>query len=109
MVLYRNVTHTTARQGMSLLLFRFVYPLSSVGSSDQPHGFWHLFFFLSLISRSNSCKSKIHLINLGLDSFFFKRYLKAAWSVKMTYAPSKYDLNFSRANTTTKSSFSVVW
>jgi len=107
MVLYRNVTHTTARHGMSLLLFWFVYPWSSVGSSDQPHGFQH--FFLSLISRSNSCKSKIHLINLDLDSFFFKRYLKAAWSVKMTYIPGKYNLNFSRANTTTKSSFLVAW
>ena len=33
--------------------------------------------FLSQISISNSCSSKIHLINHGLASFFESRYLKA--------------------------------
>lgn len=47
--------------------------------------------FLSLISKSNSCKSRIHLINLGLASFFVCKYLNAAWSENMTtLAPRIY-------------------
>jgi len=39
---------------------------------------------LSQISKSNSWSQSIHLINRGLDSAFFNRYLRAAWLVNTT-------------------------
>jgi hypothetical protein len=34
--------------------------------------------FLSFISKSNSWRNRIHLINLGLASFLVSKYFKAA-------------------------------
>ena len=62
--------------------------------------------FLSLISRSNSCKRSIHRISLAFASFFCIKYFRAEWSVKIVVLdPSRYWRNFSNANTTAKIPF----
>src|ERR1044072_6350459 len=54
--------------------------------------------FLSIIAKSNSWRSKPHLISLGLESCLEKRFLRAAWSVcTIIFEPKMYDLNLSQA------------
>ena len=65
--------------------------------------------FLSLISRSNSCKRSTDLIKSGLVSCFVSKYLRTIWLMNtMTLAPTKYDLNLSKAKIIVSNSFSVV-
>lgn len=56
-------------------------------------------FFLSLISRLNSYRRRIHLTSLGFTSFFISKYLRVVWSKNIvTLMHSKYYLNFSKNN-----------
>ena len=64
---------------------------------------------LSRISKSNSWSQSIHLINQGLDSAFFNKNFRAAWSINTTKGElNKCDVNLSSAKTISRSSFSVV-